>query len=266
MHPLEPYVRAWRGTAGDIIDLLPTLTGDDWSKPTDLPGWTVHDVAAHLAHLEAVLAGHDTGPQGTGTGSGNQVSSGFTQMGVDARADRPPADLIDEFRAAVEVRSAQFDAALPDPGDDAPVTPGGIDWTWEVLLRNRAIDAWAHEQDIRRAVGRPGSLGSGGAQVTTYTFAAGMPFVLGKRVAPPAGTSVVWHITGEVPIEIGAIVGDDGRASSGVADDPATTLTLTNEAFAVLCAGRRGPDQVDVEIDGDEELGRAVLDSMVLTK
>lgn len=264
MDPLERYVQAWRGTADDLLDLLPSLSDDDWSQPTDLPGWSVHDVAAHLAHLEAVLAGHDDGMEMRGPDG--QVSPDYTQLGVDARADRPPAELIEEFRAAVEVRTQEFDAALPDPGASAPVTPGGVDWTWEVLLRNRVIDAWAHEQDIRRAVGRPGSLGSGGAQVTTYSFAAGMPFVLGKRVAPPAGTSVVWHITGEVPMEVGAVVGDDGRASSEVADDPTTTLTLTSEAFTVLAAGRRGPAQVDVEIDGDEKLGRSVLEAMVLTR
>jgi uncharacterized protein (TIGR03083 family) len=263
MHPLEPFVQAWRGTTDDLLDLLPSLSDDDWTQPTDLPGWTVHDVAAHLAHLEAVLAGHDDemlmrGPDG-------QVSADYTQLGVEARADRAPADLIEEFRSAVDSRTKRFDAQLPDPAEPASVTPGGVDWTWEVLLRNRAIDMWAHEQDIRRAVGRPGGLGSGGAQVTTHSFAAGMPFVLGKRVAPPAGTSVVWHITGEVPMEVGAVVGEDGRASSDVADDPTATLTLTSEAFTVLAAGRRKPDQVDVEIDGDEGLGRAVLESMVLT-
>jgi hypothetical protein len=93
-----------------------------------------------------------------------------------------------------------------------------------------------------------------------------MPFVLGKRVAPPVGTSVVWRITGEVPMEIGAIIGDDGRAASTVADEPNATLTMTNEAFTVLGAGRRTPDQVDVEIHGDEQLGRAVLETMVLTQ
>ena len=263
MHPLEPFVQAWRGTADDLLDLMPTLSDDDWMLPTDLPGWTVHDVAAHLAHLEAVLAGHDDememrGPDG-------QVSADYTQLGVEARADSSPADLIEEFRSAVDARTKRFDAELPDPAEPASITPGGVDWTWEVLLRNRAIDIWAHEQDIRRAVGRPGSLGSGGAQVTTHSFAAGMPFVLGKRVAPPAGTSVVWRLTGEVPMEIGAVVGDDGRASSDVADDPTTSLTLTSEAFTVLAAGRRTPDQVDVEIDGDEELGRTVLQAMVLT-
>ena len=67
-HPLEPFVQAWHGTADDLLDLLPSLSDDDWSQPTDLPGWTVHDVAAHLAHREAVLAGHDTGQPVTRAG------------------------------------------------------------------------------------------------------------------------------------------------------------------------------------------------------
>ncbi len=96
----------------------------------------------------------------------------------------------------------------------------------------------------------PAHSDSGGAQVTTHAFAAGMPFVLGKRVSPPAGTSVLWRITGEVPLETGAIVGEDGRARSEVADDPTATLTLTSEAFTVLAAGRRTPDRVDVERRG----------------
>lgn len=264
MHPLEPFLLAWRDTADALFDLLPTLDDDDWSKPTDLPGWSVHDVAAHLAHLESVLAGFDPGPPATPAG-GTSPSASYTQSGVDARADRSPEELVEELRRSVEARTERL-RDLPDPSARPDLTPGGVDWTWEVLLRNRAIDIWSHEQDIRRAVGRPGNLGSGGAQVTTHSFAAGMPFVLGKRVAPQPGTSVVWRITGDVPLEVGAIVGDDGRATAEVADEPDAALTLTNESFTVLAAGRRTPDQVDVEIEGDEALGRAVLASMVLTQ
>lgn len=263
MHPLEPYVQAWQATARDVIDLLPTLSDDDWSRPTDCPGWNVHDVAAHLAHLEAVLAGHDADQPIER--DGDQVASDYTQAGVDARNDRTPEELIDEFRAAVEARTEQLQP-LPDADSSPPVTPGQAEWSWEVLLRNRSVDAWVHEQDIRRAVDRPGSLGSGGAQVTAHTFAAGMPYVLGKRVAPPAGTSVVWRITGDVSLEVGAVIGDDGRASSELADDPTTILTMSNETFTILSAGRRTADEVDVEVTGDEELGHAVLGAMALTR
>jgi len=264
MHPLEPYVQAWSGTIRDVLDLLPTLSDDDWSRPTDCPGWSVHDVAAHLAHLEGVLAAHDTSVP-PGSGSAGTPTADYTQAGVDARRDRSPQELIDELSRAVDTRVAEL-ADLPDPAAKPAATPGGVDWTWETLLRNRTVDAWVHEQDIRRAVDRPGSLGTGGAQVTAHTFAAGMPYVLGKRVAPPVGTSVVWTITGEVPLEIGAVIGDDGRAAPSVADDPTTRITLTNEAFTVLGAGRRTRGQVEVVIDGDQQLGEAVLEEMALTQ
>lgn len=264
MHPLEPYVQAWRETTATLIDLLPTLSDDDWSRPTDLPGWDVHDVAAHLAHLEAVLAVHDTSVP-TGSTTSATPTAQYTQSGVDARKDSTPEQLVEELRESVERRSAEL-ADLPDPSSRPTATPGGVDWTWEVLLRNRAIDVWAHEQDIRRAVGRPGSIGSGGAQVTAHTFAAGMPYVLGKRVAPPAGTSVVWTVTGEVPLEVGAVIGDDGRAASSVVQEPTAALTMSTETFTVLGAGRRGPDAVDVDVAGDETLARTVLERMALTQ
>jgi uncharacterized protein (TIGR03083 family) len=261
MHPLEPYVEAWRGTARDVLTLLPTLSDDDWARPTDCPGWSVHDVVAHLAHLESVLAGleADDWPRGAAV-----PPSDYTQAGVDARRDHSPAELADELERAVGLRSEAL-AELPDPDSDPTKTPGDAPWSWETLLRNRCVDFWVHEQDIRRAVDRPGGLDTGGAQVTTQTFAAGMPFVLGKRVKPAAGTSVVWTITGGVPLEVGAVVGDDGRAAPAVVVDPTARLTLSSEAFTVLGAGRRGPEAVDTAIEGDEELGRAVLSSMTLT-
>ena len=41
----------------DFTDLVRELRDDEWELPTDLPGWTVHDLVSHTAHLEAVIAG-----------------------------------------------------------------------------------------------------------------------------------------------------------------------------------------------------------------
>ena len=54
---LAGYVAVWWQAVADQLALLDDLGPDDWATPTDLPGWTVHDVVAHTAHLEAVLAG-----------------------------------------------------------------------------------------------------------------------------------------------------------------------------------------------------------------
>ena len=38
----------------DFTGLVRGLDDDEWELPTDLPGWTVHDLVSHTAHLEAV--------------------------------------------------------------------------------------------------------------------------------------------------------------------------------------------------------------------
>ena len=54
---LAGYVEVWWQACDGLTTLLETIPADRWSTPTDLPGWDVHAVVAHTAHLEAVLAG-----------------------------------------------------------------------------------------------------------------------------------------------------------------------------------------------------------------
>ncbi|MGJ9411793.1 maleylpyruvate isomerase family mycothiol-dependent enzyme [Aeromicrobium sp. CF4.19] len=260
---LQTYVDAWRHSGQAVLDLAEDVADHEWMLSTDLPGWTVHDVLAHLAHLEAVLAGQVPDTEVDATASG--VVSTYTEGGVQTRRTHSTSDILAELRAALATRDADLTELPEDPSTPADRTPGAAPWTWETLLRNRVIDMWCHEQDMRRALDRPGSLDSPGAEVTARTFAAAMPFVLGKKVAPGPGTSVHWHITGDIPLEVGATVDDEGRARSGAPDHPTCTITLSSQAFCIVAAGRRRPEDVDVEITGDEDLGRRVLASMTLT-
>lgn len=264
MSMLPVYVDGWRESAEALLELVTDLTPQEWDTPTDCPGWTVQDVVAHLAHLEAVLAG--TVPDVASDARG-EVIADYTEAGVAERRGRPAADVVEELRAAVAARAEQLTELPADPGEVADKTPGDIGWTWDTLLRNRCVDMWCHEQDVRRALGRPGGFDGTAAQVVTMAFSFGMPFVLGKKVRPPAGTTVQWTVTGEVPAELAVRVGDDGRASKvEQIDGPFTELTMSTETFTVLAAGRRSPDQVTgVTIAGDEQLGRAVLDHMAIT-
>jgi uncharacterized protein (TIGR03083 family) len=44
--PLVPRLRS------ELAALLTSLKGGDWVQPTSCPGWSVHDVAAHLLGVE----------------------------------------------------------------------------------------------------------------------------------------------------------------------------------------------------------------------
>ncbi|RYP85346.1 maleylpyruvate isomerase family mycothiol-dependent enzyme [Nocardioides guangzhouensis] len=261
---LATYVDVWWHAVDDFTKVLEAVPADAWDAPTDLPGWDVHAVAAHIAHLEGVLSGAPEETVDVGTPAHVTGLMGlYTEQGVVARRDRSPDELITEIR---EAATSRHTALLADPPTDPGATPerifGGIGWSWERLLRNRPLDVWMHEQDVRRAVGLPGGLDSVAAQHTADYLVESLGLVVGKRVAPPAGTTVVLDVAGSAPYAVR--VGDDGRARP--VDPPAhptVRIRLDREDFVVVAGGRRAPTRA--EVTGDEELGRAVLDSFAVT-
>jgi hypothetical protein len=94
-----------------------------------------------------------------------------------------------------------------------------------------------------------------------------LPFVVGKKVHPPDGTTVVFEVTGSWPTTL-AIGVQDGRAKTlaEVPEDPTVTLAMDAEALACLGLGRWDRETVEgrrlVAMRGDDALGRSVLDQM----
>lgn len=256
---LRTYIDAWRDAMDAVIDL--NMHDEDADRVTDLPGWSVRDVVAHLIHLEELLA--DGAESSAADGPANPPPA-YTQDGVDALAGVPFGELLARLCTAVERRAAQLTVLPQDPTAMAPSTPAGASWSWETLLRNRAVDAWMHEQDLRRAINRGGNLDSPGARITVEAFAAALPIVIGKRAAAPAGHAVRVEVTGPVAFTRTLVVGDDGRAVD-TDDEPATTLTMDTEAFIVLGGGRRKPGQVPVVVSGDHELAHYILSNLAVT-
>jgi uncharacterized protein (TIGR03083 family) len=260
---LRTYIQAWREAADDVDRVGAELSDADWERPSECPGWRARDVLAHLVDIEELLAA-DAEPDP----SRDVALSEWTQVGVERRRDVPPTELLAALRGAVERRAAYLAANPPDdPNATAPRTPADRGWSWDTLLRNRAIDMWVHGQDIRRAVDRPGGYDTAGAQVTTMSFGLGLPYVIGKKVRPPAGTTVVWDIGGTHPAEHAVEMAASGRGVSLLEPppEPSARLGMDTETFVVLAAGRQPPEHVDVRVSGDAELADRVLRAMALT-
>lgn len=266
---LSEYVESWHSAVTDVVALLRSLDDSDWSRPTDLPGWDVKGVACHLAHLESELSGvkqkrvelperdHYTAP-----------TSMYTELGLVAREDMSGAEVTDELEQCARTRYEQLLADPPTDGKaDPPRTPGKIGWNWETLLGNRVVDVWMHEQDIRRAIGRPGGMNTPGARHTVQTFTRGVPYAVGKRVAPPVGTTVVLDVTGISPVHLALEINEAGRAVP-VTDEPekpTVALRMDVETFVLVAGGRRPVADLPVVVEGDEGLGRRVLEAMAVT-
>lgn len=264
---LSGYVDVWWQAINDFTDLLEELPEEEWATPTDLEGWDVRAVASHIAHLESILAGnpeetaevgeppHVTGPLGL-----------YTEVGVVNRRDASPDSIINEIRAAATARHTRL---LADPPTDPAGKPepifGGLGWDWRTLLRNRVLDVWMHEQDIRRAVDRPGGMDSEPARHTAEYLAEALGYVVAKRVGAPAGTTVVLELEGSAPYAFE--IDDTGR---GVRVDvlppvPTVLLRMDREAFVRLAGGRCEPEPGTLSVEGDQDLGRRILDALATT-
>lgn len=281
-------IEAWWSSAQSVLDLVATLDEEQLATPTDLPGWTVRDIIAHLAHLELELAG---GPQvlaGDDEVDADALSDPFrayTEKGVAARQHRSVAYLVDELRESVDTLRATLTAPEPAAPPASFPRPGT---TWEPLLRDRTFDYWMHEQDIRRAVGKPGGWDSPGAALTLMVLASSFPYVVGKRVRPPAGTTVALTVVGAGagagegaraagegdgaaeggPSQTTVVaVGEDGRARAGdvAADEADVHLTLSAEQLVLLGGGRRAVAVEDIAVSGDVDLASQVLAAMPVT-
>lgn len=266
---LLDLVEVWHRSAQDTIALLRSVPAAEWGTPTDLPGWDVRAVAAHLAHLESELAGNpqqqlEVPPAPHVKG----LLGEFTEAGVLARASWSNDEVVDELESAVEKRYAELTGAPPtDASAPGPGFAGLIGWSWQTLLTNRPLDLWMHEQDIRRAVGRPGGLDTPGAVHTAGVYAKSLPFVLGKKVGAPAGTTVAVDVTGAQPQVLAARVTPDGRGEpvGELRTEPDTRLVLDFESWILLVGGRRTPDEVELGVHGDATLARQVADNLGVT-
>ena len=260
-------VELWHRACADLVALAREIPAEQWDLPTDLPGWSVKDNVAHTAHLEAVLAG---APEETlevpDAPHLRSPMARYTEGGVLARRGRDMAELVEEIERSVARRHAELLADPPSDGSARPPrTPGGAPWDVRTLLGNRPFDVWMHEQDVRRAIDRPGGYDAPAAQHALRRLGGALPMVVGKRVAPPVGT-VVRLAVPEADLVWSVAVGADGRAGTVPGTETAdTTITLTAEELVVLGGGRRPVTATSPDVAGDPELAHRVLGALAVT-
>lgn len=264
-----PLVAAWAEAMADVRAVVAALGHDGWQHPSLLPGWSVGDVVAHLSWIERILLGRIDPPHEPDWSALPHVSGDFgrtTEVPVDLRRGWSRAEVLAEFDDTVAARHAALLAGPTDATTPA-MNPFGRMVTLEAVLRMRTFDTWVHSQDIRLAVGRPGGTTTAAARVTGEQIARALGFVWAKKVAAPAGsTLLVEVIPPGIELRHAVIRTQEGAGVDiPIPADPTATLRMAFDDFVQLGCGRTRPDRTPdqaraaVTISGDHDLGtRAV--------
>ena len=267
-------VTVWLNSLDAFTEVALKLTATAWNTPSPCPGWTAGDVVAHVLSLESEMHGDplpDHEPDWAALPHVTNDFSRYTEVPVDWYRSKGRDVVLAELREIVEWRKQD----LADIGEDPTELmdgPGGMRMPRVRMIRTRILDTWMHEQDIRTAAAIPGGLGSDGAWVAAGQFLSGLPYVWGKAVGAPIGSSLQLAITGPgVEFERTVVVADDGRARfvDGLIHQPTLRLASSWPMYASLSGGRMGAiaeaQRGRIEFHGDFELSQQLLPALSIT-
>ena len=242
------------------------LSDEEWELPTDCPGWTVKDHVSHLIGTERMLQGLPLSEMEVAPSAHVKNPIGeFNEREVEMRRGQSGSEVLAELEELVDLRLDTLRNADEAYFAQEAMTPTGPG-TMLDFLSIRILDCWVHEQDIRRAVDRPGHMGGGPAEHTIDRLVRTIPIVVGKRAAAPEGSTTVIEISGPVARTIPVVV-EGGRAKvvdGAAAGMPIVTVTMDTETFLVLAVGRQTAEQRagQITIDGDADLGQAIVGNL----
>ena len=229
---VDKLAEVWTSISG----LCASFSEQAWKTPTDCPKWSVQDHLSHIIGTESRLLGRQA-PQHTPQDMQhvkNDIGK-FNEVWVDVRRSWPGAKVLAEFQDVtaerLRVLRAMSTADFSQP-TQTPVGPGTV----RDFMHIRIFDGWVHEQDIRRAVGRPGHLTGPAVEHSVGRIALAMPLVVGKKAQAANGTTVVFEVTG--PAGRILSIGVEGGRAKPLDPPPATpTVRLTMDVETLNCLG-----------------------------
>jgi len=222
----------------DNLDrLLTGLSERRWQTPTPLPGWSVHNVVAHIIGTESVLHGISTPDADTDVSTLAHVRNDVgvaNECWIRHLSAESGADLHQRFRTLTAERRKRLTDMSVDDWNAPTLTPVGPD-SYGRFMRVRVFDCWMHEHDIRDAVDEPASdadLAGPAARLTLDEMVTSMGYVVGRLGKAPDGSRVAIELTGPLARTIRVAV--DGRAQ--LVDDfggqqPTATIRLDGALF-----------------------------------
>ena len=248
-----------------LIELLSSLSPEDWNKPTVAKLWTVKDVAAHLldGNFRTLSFSRDN-YFGQMPEAGEEIVSYLNKLNAEwVRATKrlSPRVLTD----LLETTGIEYHKELAslDPFVKSVFSVG---WAGEEESQNwfhiarEYTEKWHHQQQIREAVNKPGILNEQLYHPFLETFMMALPYTY-RNTDAEKGTIVKVTITGEGGGDWFLIKNDNWELTGKSEQVKAHTVIDGNIAWKLFSKSWRRKDVLDhVSIKGDMKLGDVALD------
>lgn len=269
--PLPPIVTAHLFAPLDraLIELLKSLSPDEWETRTIVPQWNVRQVTAHLldtAIRRLSLARDQHRVQVPGVISDGDLATFINKMNADGVAlfGRLSSRVLVSLVEHTAPQLAEYFESL-DPMAPAafPVSWAGESnsLNWFDIARE-LTERWHHQQQIRLAVSRPGAMTPDFYRPVLETFMRALPYAYRGAYAPKGSVVRVvisgdcggqWHLR---RVSTGWALDDTPPASAVI-----STATIPQDiAWRIFTKGIRADEfSPFVVLDGNVALARVVL-------
>jgi uncharacterized protein (TIGR03083 family) len=273
MRYLQPVLAAdlFPGERAALLEVLTSLSDEQWASPTVCEGWSVHDVMLHVlggdigiissrrdGYREPATAGLDLSRWDVLVAFINERNDAWVQ----ATRRISPRLLCEFLRLTGEALASHF-AQLD------PFAPGAVvSWaspepapTWLDTAREYT-ERWLHQQHVRDAVGQPGLTEPRWLAPVLATFAYALPRAL-QPVEAPEGATVQLVMRGEAGGVWNAVrAGGAWELTDEAAAAPDARVTLDQEvAWRLFTRGlSRESAAAQVQQEGEARLAERVLD------
>lgn len=251
-----------------LIELLKSLSPEDWRKPTLAKLWTVKDVAAHLldGNLRVLaLAQNYSGDPPSQIHSYQDLVNYLNSLNADwVRAMKrvSPGTLI-ELLEVTQQSVIDYYHSL----DLWAPAPFAVSWAGEDESQNwfhiarEYTERWHHQQQIREAVDKQGIMEKEFFSPLTNTFMMALPFTF--RNTPAAEGSLISIRVNEPFVEEWRIISHNQKwkFTSPSSSEPDTQIEMSADTAWKLCT-KALPENIaseKIKISGNHELGKAIF-------
>ncbi len=257
-----------------LLDLLRSLTVQEWDAQTVAPAWKVRDVAAHL--LDTQLRKLSMGRDRDASPPPPVIRSNDDLVGYINRLNREGVEMYRRLSSRVLMsmmelasqQTAEYVQSL-DPMAEATF---GVSWAGEDKSTNwfdtarEFTERWHHQQQIRLATSRPGIMTRELYHPVLDCFMRALPFAY-REVSAASGTHVRFNISGDCGGSW--FLYREGHRWQLVESPPGTqvsVITIPQDiAWRIFTKGiDRKTAEAQVDIRGDRELGLHVLQMVTI--